>query len=60
VAAFRTGVAFEGPGSLFAVEPQVVYFVDDGRVYRWDGRQRTSLGTPAQAMGSLVLAWSQK
>lgn len=60
VSAARTRAAYEGPGQLFAVEGDAVYFVDEGRVYRWDGRNRTPMGTVGQALGSLLLAWSQR
>lgn len=56
----RTKVAYEGEGRLFAVDYEAVYFLDDGRVHRWDGRARTLVGTPAQAVGSLLLSWSQR
>lgn len=56
----RTKVAYTGPGELFAVEAAAVYYLDGGKVHRWDGRGSTTLGSPASALASLVLAWSAR
>ena len=54
----RTGAA-AGP-SLWASDSSAVYVREGAEVVRWDGRQRTSVGTPAQALASVVLGWSQR
>jgi hypothetical protein len=60
VAEERTGRALPEWGTLFAVEAAAVLVTRGGRVWRWDGRKEEDMGTPTQAMASLVLRWSQR
>lgn len=60
VAEERTGRPLPEWGTLFAVEPAAVLVTRGGRVWRWDGRKEQELGSPTQAMASLVLRWSQR
>lgn len=60
VTKMKTGAAYEGAGTVFAVDVGAVYFEEEGRIHRWDGRQRSTVGTVGQAMGSLFLSWSQR
>jgi hypothetical protein len=56
-----TGHDYPESGRLFAVETDAVYVMEGGaRVWRWDGRRRTTEGSPQAAMASLLLRWSQQ
>lgn len=56
-----TGRDYPESGRLFAVDTNAVYVMEGGaRVWRWDGRRRTSEGSPQAAMASLLLRWSQQ
>lgn len=59
----RCGGAYEGPGTLFAVEGGAVWIAHERRVFRWDGKQseeraRASAQPLSMALASLVLQWS--
>jgi molybdopterin-guanine dinucleotide biosynthesis protein A len=56
----RTGRAPAQAGTLFAVESDAVYLLRGNKVFRWDGRKETDMGRPAQALASLILAWSTR
>lgn len=47
-------------GVLFAVDADALYIEADGAVVAWDGRRTSPFGSPAQALASLVLRWSQR
>jgi molybdenum cofactor biosynthesis protein B len=47
-------------GPLFAVDGAGACLLEDDGVTRWDGRRRTPMGSPDQALASLVLEWSQR
>ena len=47
-------------GSFFAREAAAVWLLRAGRVFRWDGRHSSPMGTPGQAIASLCLEWSQR
>jgi hypothetical protein len=47
-------------GSFFAREAAAVWLLRAGRVFRWDGRHSSPMGTPSQAIASLCLEWSQR
>jgi hypothetical protein len=55
-----TGAVLGEWGTLFAVEGDAVYVSRSGRIFRFDGRRETDVGTASQAMASLVLRWSQR
>ena len=56
----RTGRPCLPGGSLFALEGAQVYIQRGGKVWAWDGRREVDMGSPKQAMASLVLRWSQQ
>jgi molybdenum cofactor biosynthesis protein B len=56
----RTGREPACPGTLFAVEGDAVHVIEDGRVRRWDGSRVGAPQPRTSALGSLVLAWSQR
>lgn len=56
----RTGAPAPRQGRIFAVQPGTIFLQDGGKVWRWDGRNERDMGTPAQALASLVLRWSQR
>ncbi|MBL8615945.1 MAG: hypothetical protein JNM72_10090 [Deltaproteobacteria bacterium] len=47
-------------GSFFGREAAAVWLLRAGRVFRWDGRHSSPMGTPSQALASLCLEWSQR
>ena len=47
-----------GAGMLYGLDTDAVYTERGGRIYRWDGRKETDLGSVSQAMASLLLRWS--
>jgi hypothetical protein len=47
-------------GRLFAVEADAVYIDRDGMIYRWDGRKEAAQGSPAQALATLALRWTER
>jgi molybdenum cofactor biosynthesis protein B len=57
----RTGAAPSSvEGELFAVETTAVHLLDGGRVMRWDGRRAGPPQPAGSALGSLLLAFSQR
>jgi hypothetical protein len=55
-----TGRVTPHGGELYAVDAASVHVLRDRHVWRWDGRRETDEGTPAQALASLLLQWSQR
>lgn len=53
-----TGAEAPGAGMLYGIDTDAVYTERGGRVFRWDGRKETELGSASQAMASLLLRWS--
>ena len=56
----RTGRRLPQWGELFALESDTVYIRRGGRVYSFDGSWEREVGTPSQALSTLVLRWSQR
>jgi molybdopterin adenylyltransferase len=52
------GAPAPGAGMLYGLDTDAVYTERNGRIYRWDGRKETELGSASQAMASLLLRWS--
>ncbi len=47
-------------GSFFGRDGGAVYLLREGRVFRWDGRRTAPMGSPAQALATLCLDWTQR
>jgi len=47
-------------GTLFAVGPDAVLIERGSAVYRWDGRREENMGTPKQALSTLMIHWSNR
>lgn len=47
-------------GTFFGREGGAVYLLRGGRVFRWDGRRSSPMGSPAQALATLCLDWTQR
>ena len=56
----RTGRPAPGGGGLFAMDPRCVWLQRGGRIWSWDGKKSQDQGSPAQALVSLTLDWSQR
>ena len=56
----RTGRKAPEGGDLFAVDGSVVYLRRGRTVVSWNGQEERAMGTPSQALASLVLRWSQR
>jgi hypothetical protein len=47
-------------GSFFGRDGGAIYLLREGRVFRWDGRRTAPMGSPAQALATLCLDWTQR
>ncbi len=56
----RTGRAYEGEGTLFAVDASIVYVQERRWVRRWDGKKLGPEDNVGSALGTLILGWSQR
>jgi hypothetical protein len=45
---------------VFAMDPRCVWLQRGGRIWSWDGKKSQDQGSPAQALVSLTLDWSQR
>ncbi|MEN0062605.1 MAG: molybdenum cofactor biosynthesis protein B [Myxococcota bacterium] len=48
------------PGMWFGCTSEAVYVESDGRILRFDGRRTTEMGTPKQALATLMLELSRR
>lgn len=55
-----TGQDYPNDGRLFACDSDLVYVLDSGTVWSWDGRRTRNEGTPSSVLGSLLLRWTQR
>jgi molybdenum cofactor biosynthesis protein B len=55
-----TGQPYPGAGRLFAIEADRILVLEGDRVRSWDGRRDRDEGSPATALASLALRWSQR
>ena len=47
-------------GSFFAREAAAIWLLRSGRVFRWDGRRSTPMGTQSQALATIAIDWAQR
>ncbi len=56
----RTGRAYEGDGTLFAVDGSAVYVQERRWVRKWDGKKLGPEDNLGSALATLILGWSQR
>lgn len=56
----RTGRAYEGEGTLFAVDGSAVYVQERRWVRKWDGKKLGPEDNLGSALATMILGWSQR
>ena len=46
--------------TVFAIDSRSLYYESAGTIFHWDGKKERNMGSPNQALSSLLLQWSQQ